>query len=151
MRTDRGGVQQSIRCVSSYAEPGGRSGRRPSDRADTRRAFGPCACGSDASARLSGQISSCSPPMDSGKAFPLVIRQQWWCTNREIRKRAPCFCGRTIGLTCVGPEVSLEVWALGVGLAAAGVFAAVDGGPLFPCRPSTTLHLHPTRGQLLSG
>lgn len=52
--------------------------------------------------------------------------------------------------TCVGAEVGLEVRALGVGLAAAGVFTAVDGGPLFPCGPSTTLPLHPTRGQLRS-
>lgn len=56
----------------------------------------------------------------------------------------------SVGCTCVGAEVGLEVRALGVGLAAARVFTAVDGGPLFPRRPSTTFPLHPTRGQLWS-
>lgn len=51
-------------------------------------------------------------------------------------------------ITCVGAEVSFEVGALGVGLAAAGVFTAVDGGPLFPCGPPTALPFHPSRGQL---
>ncbi|KAA8594562.1 hypothetical protein FQN60_011697 [Etheostoma spectabile] len=78
-------------------EPGGQSGRRPSDTADTRRVFGLCAFGSDASAHLSGQISNCSPPMSTAR-----------------------------------------------------VFTAVDGRPLLPCSFSTTLPLHPTRGQLWS-
>lgn len=50
----------------------------------------------------------------------------------------------------MGAEVSLEVRALGIGLAAARVFTAVDGGPLFPWRLTATLPLHPTRGQLWS-
>lgn len=45
-------------------------------------------------------------------------------------------------------EVGLEVGALGVGLAAAGVLAAVDGWPLFPSGPPTALPLHPTGGQV---
>lgn len=52
--------------------------------------------------------------------------------------------------TCVGAKVSLEVRALGVGLAAAGVFTAVDGWSLFPRSSSATLPFQPTRGQLLS-
>lgn len=53
-------------------------------------------------------------------------------------------------VTCVGAEVSLEVRALGVGLAAAGVFTAVDGWSLFPSSSSDTLPFQPTRGHLLS-
>lgn len=68
-------VGVNIRHVSSCAEPDGQSGRRPSDTADTHRVFGQCACGSDVSAHLSGQISSCSPPMNTGKAFPLKSKQ----------------------------------------------------------------------------
>lgn len=52
--------------------------------------------------------------------------------------------------TCVGAEVSFEVWALGVGLGATRVFTAVSGRPFFPCRPAPTLPLQTTRGQLWS-
>lgn len=62
----------SFRRVSSCAEPSGRSGRRPCDTAHTHRAFDPCASCSDASARPSGRISSCSPPTSSGKVFLLT-------------------------------------------------------------------------------
>lgn len=44
----------------------------PSGTADTHKVSGLCACGSDASAHPNGQISSCSPPMNSGRAFLLV-------------------------------------------------------------------------------
>lgn len=50
----------------------------------------------------------------------------------------------------MGTEVSLEVRALGVGLAAARVFTAVDGWSLFPRSSSATLPFQPTRGHLLS-
>lgn len=65
-------ICESISCVSSCAEPGGLSERRLSDRAYTGTVSDPCACGSDVSAHPSGQISSCSPPMNSGKAFHLI-------------------------------------------------------------------------------
>lgn len=54
-------------------------------------------------------------------------------------------------VTCVGAEVGLEVWALGVGLGAAGVFTAVDGRLFFPRSGSpATLGLHRTGGHLWS-
>lgn len=48
----------------------------------------------------------------------------------------------------MGPEVSLEVRALSVGLAAAWILTAVDGRPLFSRGPAPTLPLHSSRGQL---
>lgn len=50
-------------------------------------------------------------------------------------------------LTCVGPEVSLEVGAFGVCLGASGIFTAVDGWPLLPHRPAPTFALHGSLGQ----
>lgn len=69
-----------FRCVSSCAEPGGLSGRRPSDTADTRKVFDQCVYGSDASVHPNGQISSCSPPTNSDKVFHLFQNKK---NNRE--------------------------------------------------------------------
>lgn len=51
-------------------------------------------------------------------------------------------------ITCVGPEVGLEVRALGVGLGAAGILTAVDGRSFFHRGPPPTLLFHSTRGQM---
>lgn len=53
-------------------------------------------------------------------------------------------------ITCVGPEVGLEVRALGVGLGAARVLTAVDGRSFFHSGPPPTLLFHSTRGQMWS-
>lgn len=54
----------------------------------------------------------------------------------------------TVGAnTCVGAEVSLEMGALSVALAAAGVFAAVHGRSFFPSGPLPALPFRATRGQ----
>lgn len=47
----------------------------------------------------------------------------------------------------MGAEVSFEVGTLGILLAAAGVFAAVDGRSFFPSRPPPALPLRAARWQ----
>lgn len=51
----------------------------------------------------------------------------------------------------MGAEVSFEMGALGVALAAAGVFAAVHSRSFFPSRPLSALPLQTTRGQQWHG
>lgn len=57
----------------------------------------------------------------------------------------------TVGCTCVSAEVSFEVGALRVTLAAARVFTAVDGRSFFPCRPPSALPFQPARRRLCHG
>lgn len=53
--------------------------------------------------------------------------------------------------TCVGAEVSLEMGALSVALAATGVFAAVHGRSFLPSGPLPALPFRATRGQQRHG
>ncbi len=67
-------VDPVLTGVSSYAAPGGRSGRRRVHTCGTGTADGRCVYGNDASARRSGRISIRIPPSCSGTVFHLVMQ-----------------------------------------------------------------------------